>query len=65
MTGRGRPTTGTKIEVRIPADMLAELDAEGSALGIGRAEYVRRVLATRHNSDGRWRTADEIVRGER
>lgn len=45
MTGRGRPTTGTKVQVRIPPDLLARIDAEAEREGVTRAEAVRGLLA--------------------
>ncbi len=43
--GRGRPTTGVKIQVRIPADVLAELDRYASETGTTRAGAIRRAVS--------------------
>jgi metal-responsive CopG/Arc/MetJ family transcriptional regulator len=45
VTGRGRPSTGVKVQVRIPADLLAVLDDIASSSGMSRAEAVRDILA--------------------
>lgn len=45
MRGRGRPSTGTVVQVRIPADTLAAVDAAAAAEEVPRAEMVRRILA--------------------
>lgn len=45
MTGPGRPSTGTKVQVRIPADLLAKIDKHAKWCGVSRAEMVRIVLA--------------------
>jgi hypothetical protein len=50
VTGRGRPTTGTKIQVRLPPDVLAALDAEAAELGWKRAELMRWIVAERYES---------------
>jgi hypothetical protein len=44
--GRGRPTTGTPVQVRIPPETLAEVDRASSYFGTSRAEMVRRILAS-------------------
>lgn len=46
--GRGRPPQGTRVDVRIPSDMLARLDEEAENAGVRRAEMVRRILAGRY-----------------
>lgn len=38
------PTQGTPVTVRIPADVLARLDAEAARQGITRAELVRDIV---------------------
>ena len=43
--GKGRPPTGVKIEVRVPADMLADLDAWATEVVVSRPELIRRILA--------------------
>ncbi len=42
--GRGRPSTGVKIQVRIPAEGLARIDRQAEAEGVTRAEMIRRML---------------------
>jgi hypothetical protein len=42
--GPGRPSTGTPVQVRIPPDVLANLDKEAAKAGVSRAEFVRRIL---------------------
>jgi len=42
--GRGRPTTGTRIEVRVPSDVLAAIDEYCQNVGMSRAELVRSIL---------------------
>jgi hypothetical protein len=44
VTGRGRPAIGERVEVRIPPDLLARLDAEAARQGITRAELVRDIV---------------------
>jgi hypothetical protein len=42
--GRGRPSEGERVEVRLPADLLAELDAAAAELGWTRAVMIRTAL---------------------
>jgi hypothetical protein len=44
VTTRGRPTTGVKVQVRIPANLLAEIDAEAVFSDTTRAETIRYAL---------------------
>lgn len=44
---RGRPTTGTRIEVRVPADVLAHIDELAAAQGLTRAVVIRDALVAR------------------
>lgn len=44
MTGPGRPTTGTPVHIRIPADVLAQIDKSAKYFGVSRAEMIRRIL---------------------
>jgi metal-responsive CopG/Arc/MetJ family transcriptional regulator len=39
--GRGRPTTGVKVQVRIPTDILAEIDDVARQANMTRAAVVR------------------------
>ncbi|PJE97113.1 hypothetical protein CUT44_14115 [Streptomyces carminius] len=41
----GRPAVGTKVETRLPDDVLAALDERAKAEGIPRAEMIRRLVA--------------------
>jgi hypothetical protein len=50
MTGRGRPRTGTKVEVRLPPEVLAAVDAEAVELGWKRAELLRWIVAERYEA---------------
>lgn len=43
--GRGRPSTGTVVQVRIPRDVLAAVDRRADAEGTSRAAVVRHLLA--------------------
>lgn len=44
MTGRGRPPVGDRIEVRLPADLLAWVDEIAAEREITRAAAIRDVL---------------------
>lgn len=44
MTGRGRPSTGTRIEVRVPDRQLAAIDQQAAQWGVSRSEALRRIL---------------------
>jgi metal-responsive CopG/Arc/MetJ family transcriptional regulator len=45
MTGqRGRPRTGTPVLVRIPADLLKQIDEEAVKEGISRSQLIRQIL---------------------
>ena len=44
--GRGRPTTGRPVQVRIPPPVLAVIDRRAAEYEMTRAEIVRRVLTT-------------------
>jgi hypothetical protein len=46
----GRPSTGVKVQVRIPADDLRMIDVAAEQAGITRAETIRAML--RANIDG-------------
>jgi len=43
--GPGRPTTGVPVHTRLPAEVLAHVDAWADAEGVTRAEAIRRLLA--------------------
>lgn len=43
--GPGRPEIGPAIQVRLPEDLLAAVDARADAEGVSRAEMVRMLLA--------------------
>jgi hypothetical protein len=43
-TGPGRPPVGPPIQIRLPADLLAEIDVDAENLGLTRAAYIREVL---------------------
>jgi metal-responsive CopG/Arc/MetJ family transcriptional regulator len=42
---RGRPSVGSRVSVRLPADLLARVDARAAAIGESRASVVRDLLA--------------------
>jgi predicted DNA binding CopG/RHH family protein len=44
MRGRGRPPEGTRIEVRVPSDVLRVIDDEASKRGTTRAHIIRELL---------------------
>lgn len=41
---RGRPSTGQKVEVRLPAEVIAYFDRMAEANGLARAQVIRSVL---------------------
>lgn len=43
--GRGRPSTGTAVQVRIPAATLAHVDHLAQAAGTTRAAWIRTAVA--------------------
>lgn len=47
MTPGGRPAIGDPIQIRIPADMLAAIDATAKAEGVTRSRWIRQALAAR------------------
>lgn len=48
--GRGRPPIGERVEVRLPADMLAAIDQHAANNGMTRAEAIRDLLAKTANA---------------
>ena len=40
----GRPAIGPAFSLRLPADMLARIDADAERKGISRAEWIRRAV---------------------
>jgi metal-responsive CopG/Arc/MetJ family transcriptional regulator len=46
-TKAGRPAIGPAIQIRIPADMLAEIDATAAAEGVTRVQWIRQAVAAR------------------
>lgn len=52
-----------QITVRLPGELLAELEAEADEAGVSRSEYIRDVLRTREHTDAlRDRIADKEAR---
>lgn len=49
MPPRGRPPVGDRIEVRLPADVLHDLDTDATELRVSRAEVVRRIIRRFYN----------------
>jgi len=45
MVGKGRPPTGTRVDVRIPAEQLERIDALAVEEGKSRAEMLREIIA--------------------
>ena len=45
MTGPGRPPIGPAITLRLPADLLKQLDRRAKRDGVTRAELVRQLLS--------------------
>lgn len=41
----GRPAVGDQIKIAMPADMLAAIDADATAQGVSRSEWIRRACA--------------------
>lgn len=41
----GRPAVGTKVETRLPDDLLARVDERAEVEGVARAEMIRRLVA--------------------
>lgn len=48
--GRGRPPIGDRVELRLPADVLAAVDAEAEQLGWKRAELLRWIIEDRYQN---------------
>jgi len=44
MTGKGRPPTGQRVDVRIPDELVARIDAEAKSYGITRAAQIRHII---------------------
>lgn len=51
----GRRKLGETVQVRLPADLIATLDAQAAVDGISRAEIVRRLLVAAVSPAGRVR----------
>lgn len=43
--GRGRPPIGPRVTIALPAELLADIDAQAAARGLARAAEIRRRLA--------------------
>ena len=43
----GRPAIGEPVQIRLPADMLADVDRLARAEGVTRSQWVRQALAAR------------------
>lgn len=41
----GRPAIGDAVKIKLPADMLAAIDANAGRAGISRSEWIRRACA--------------------
>lgn len=42
--GRGRPSEGERVDIRIPANILKLIDRDAKRHGVSRAEQIRRIL---------------------
>jgi hypothetical protein len=51
MTGRGRPTTGQRIDIRIPPELLAQIDTDANNADRTRAEQIRHILTNNYDKD--------------
>jgi hypothetical protein len=51
MRGPGRPEIGRMVNVRMPADMIAALDAQRSTADLSRAEVIRAIVASALGAD--------------
>jgi hypothetical protein len=51
VSGRGRPQIGSVVELRLPADLLAAVESEATALGWKRAELLRWIVAERYSPE--------------
>jgi hypothetical protein len=61
--GRGRPAIGAPVNVRLPEDLLAWIDAGADAAGVKRAEFIRATLeAAREQAPGRETKLDRQAR---
>jgi metal-responsive CopG/Arc/MetJ family transcriptional regulator len=47
VTRPGRPAVGEPIQIRLPADTLAEIDAIAQAEGVTRSQWIRQAIAAR------------------
>lgn len=47
MTGRGRPPTGQRVDVRIPNELIEQIDSDATANQITRAAQIR-IIITNH-----------------
>ena len=47
MTRPGRPAIGEPINLRLPASMLADIDATAEAEGVNRSQWIRQAIAAR------------------
>jgi metal-responsive CopG/Arc/MetJ family transcriptional regulator len=51
MTGRGRPSTGTRVDIRIPTELLEQIDTDAKTVGHSRAEQIRQIIAFNYSKD--------------
>ena len=47
MNRPGRPSIGEPVQIRLPADLLADIDRLARAEGVTRSRWVRQALAAR------------------
>lgn len=48
MTGKGRPPTGQRIDVRIPAELVERIDAEAAENATTRVEVIRLIISNHY-----------------
>lgn len=46
--GRGRPPIGARVELRLPDEVLAAVEAEADEFGMKRAEMLRWIITQRY-----------------
>jgi metal-responsive CopG/Arc/MetJ family transcriptional regulator len=51
VTGKGRPRIGATVQVRLPDELLADIDRDANTGGRKRAEQIRLILTTHYSKD--------------
>ena len=63
--GPGRPSTGVRVDIRIPADLLADVDAFADGWAVSRAHMLRTLVKlglTTWKKSGRTPVTDPVPR---